>query len=97
MAHSDTTGGAPDTQELYDDCTQAETLLHKIATGLGQIGTAPDAVKAVSQMAQVVGKICDGLAHNMKAQPAEQPHTIGSATDAMMADHASATQPPAGP
>ena len=97
MAHSDDTGGAPDTEQLYNDCKQAETLLHKLATGLGQVGAGTDAVQAVSQMAEVVGKICNGLAKGMKASPAEPPHTVHSATESMMADHAARQAPPPGP
>lgn len=88
MANSEDTGGPPDTEQLYDLCETAAKSLEKIATGLGQIGADPAAVKAVSQMADVVQKICNGLAKGMKSEPAEQPHTIGSATDDMMADRA---------
>ena len=97
MAHSEETGGAPDTEQLYDKCKQAEKLLEQIATGLGQVGAGDDAVRTVSQIADVVGRICNGLAKGMKAEPAEPPHTVQSATDAMMADHAAAQQagPPA--
>lgn len=95
MAHSEDTGGAPDTEQLYDACHQAQALLEKIATGLGQAGAAPEAVKAVSQMADVVGKICNGLAKGMKSEPAEQPHTMDTAADEMMADRRAAAAPPA--
>lgn len=96
MAHSEDTGGAPDTEELYDKCKQAEKLLEQIATGLGQLGAAPEAVKAFSQMADVVEKVCNGLAKSMKEEPAEPAHTMDSAADEMMAERAAAReQPPA--
>lgn len=94
MAHSDDTGGAPDTEQLYDLCKQAEKLLERLATGLGQVGAGDDAVKAVSQMADVVERICNGLAKGMKEEPAEPSHTVGSATDAMMAERSAAAQQP---
>ncbi len=93
MAHSQDTGGAPDTEQLYDLCVEAEKKLEQIATGLGQIGAAPEAVEAVSKMADVVRKICAGLAKGMKEEPAEPSHTMASATDEMMAERAAA--PPA--
>lgn len=86
--------GAPDTEKLYRLCQQAEKDLEQIATGLGQIGAAPQAVKTFSQMAEVVRKVCTGLAQNLKHEPAPgqdgAPHTMQSATDAMMADHRAA-------
>lgn len=87
--------GAPDTSKLYALCQQAEKNLEQIATGLGQIGAAPQAVRTISQMADVLRKICSGLAQNLKHEPAPgqngAPHTMASATEAMMADHRAAT------
>lgn len=96
MAHSEDTGAAPDTEQLHDHAMEAEKALEQLATGLGQIGAAPEAVKAVSQMAEVVRKIGTGLAKGMKAEPAEPahtPHTMDSAADEMMAERNAA--PPA--
>ena len=88
--------GAPDTEKLYHLCQQAEKDLEQIATGLGQIGAAPEAVKTISQMADVVRKICTELARGMKHEPAPgqdgAPHTMDSATEAMMADRRAAAQ-----
>lgn len=81
---------APDTEELYNLCHEAEKILEQIATGLGQVGASSDAVHAFTQMAEVARRTCAGLAKGMKEQPAEPahtpPHTMASATDAMMAD-----------
>ena len=95
MANSADTGGAPDTEQLHDVSIQAEKLIEQLATGLGQIGAAPDAIQAVSQMAEILRKIATGLAKSMKAEPAEQPHTMDSATDEMMAERRAAAGPPA--
>jgi hypothetical protein len=92
MAHSEDTGGAPDTEQLYDLCKTTEKGLADIATGLGQIGAAPDAIKSVQQMGTIVGKICDGLAKSMKEEPAEPAHTMDSAADEMMAERRAAAQ-----
>ncbi len=95
MAHSDDTGGAPDTEQLYDLCVQTEKNLEQIATGLGQIGAAPDAVEGISKMAGVVRNLCTALAKSMKEEPAEPSHTMDSAADEMMQERAAAQQPPA--
>jgi hypothetical protein len=94
MAEIETTT-PPDVEELYDLCKDAEKLLEKVATGLGQVGAAPEAVEAVSKMADVVGKICNGLAKGMKEAPAEPAHTMDSAADEMMAERRASAGPPA--
>lgn len=80
----------PDTEQLYNLCVEAEKLLEQLSTGLGQVGAAPEAVHAVSSMADVVRKICSGLAKGMKESPPEPAHTMDSAAEEMMADHAAA-------
>lgn len=88
--------GGPDTEKLHAISVAAEKSLEQLATGLGQIGADPQAVKAVSQMADVLRKIATGLAKGMKQEPVPgqngAPHTMDSATEAMMADRRAAAQ-----
>lgn len=91
----DKPSGVPDTESAHDCAVRAEKALEQLATDLGQLGAEPQAVEAVSQMADVVRKIGTGLAKGMKEQPAEPAHTMDSAADAMMADRQAAAGPPA--
>lgn len=79
--------------KLHEAAMSAEKSLEQLATGLGQMGAEPDAVKALGQMADAVRKIAQGLA--APAAPEPRP-TIDSATDDMMADHHAARQAAAG-
>lgn len=78
--------------KLHSVAMAAEKNLEQLATGLGQVGASPDVVKAVTQCAEITRKIATGLAKGgvgggqQQAQAQPQQHTIGSATDAMMAD-----------
>lgn len=92
MAHSEDTGGAPDTEELYDTCHQAQQLLEKAATGLGQINADPQMVQAVGKMADILGKICDGLAKGLKEQAPEPAHTMDSAMAETMRERSAARE-----
>lgn len=80
----------PDTEQVHSLATEAEKCLGQLATGLGQIGADPQAVDAITKMADVIRQIASGLAKGMKQQPAAPAHTMDTATTAMMADHAAA-------
>lgn len=93
LSHNDTPEAAGG--KLHDVAMTAEKALEQLATGLGQAGADPRAVKAISQCADVTRRVAKALAQPsaqaVQPQPA-QPHTIDSATEAMMADRRAATQ-----
>ena len=90
------------TDKLYDLCVETEKNLERIATELGKLGADDGAVKAFTNMAEVVRRVCQGLAKNMQqeeppaeaeeAAPEGQPRTIDEAANRMMARREAAAQ-----
>lgn len=92
-------GKGPDPTKLHSYALSAEKNLEALATGLAQLGGDEQAVKAVAKMADVCRQLAAGmakLAHHTpppaqpeqpaQAQPAQQPQTMGTATDSMQQD-----------
>lgn len=96
MAHSEDTGGPPDTEELYDTCHQAQQLLEKASTAITGLGDQQTG-QALGKMADIVGKISDGLAKGMKEQAPEPAHTMDSAMAETMRERTNAQQAAAPP
>lgn len=83
---------------LLETAVNAEKNLEQLATGLAEAGADPQAVKAVSQMAEVVRKVIKALGRGQEntgdqeppaEQPSEneepqQPKTFDEATNSMM-------------
>lgn len=87
------------TEELYDHCVTANKELEQVATGLASIDE--NAAQGVSQMADVVHKICVGLAKSLKDEPPPAPEdqaaeherpTMDSAVRGMVAKHRAARE-----
>lgn len=85
----------PSAAKLHDSAVKAEKELEALATGLAQAGADPGAVKAVTQMADVVRKMVGMMAKQAQAeQPEAAKPTISSATDDMMAARPAAQPAP---
>jgi cobalamin biosynthesis protein CbiD len=83
---------AASTEQLHTHASEAEKHAEQLATGLAEIGAGDDAVKAVTQCAEVLRKVATGLAKGMKDEEPEPQPTMADAADRMMAARA---QPPA--
>lgn len=80
---------------LHEHAVQAEKHLEQLATGMADQQVDPSMTETVTKMADVARKIVSALGKGQEAtaddappedsEPGEQPHTIASATDAMMA------------
>lgn len=82
---------AASTEQLHTHAIEAEKHAEQLATGLGEMGADPGAVKAVSQCADLLRKISVALAKGMKEEqpsepePANEPQTMDQALDQHMA------------
>lgn len=84
----------PAASKLHDLALGAEKNLEALATGLAQNHADPGAVKAVSQMADVMRKILSAMGKQAQAEqpPAPRP-TMDDAMNQTMDAHRAAQQP----
>ena len=76
-------------EKLHGCAVEAEKNLEELATGLAQAGAPEAATKAVTRIADAVRDIVKSLAGAAQAAPApeqEQPETMDTAADGMMAE-----------
>ncbi len=76
-------------EKLHGYAVAAEKNLEQLATGLASAGAPDNVTKTVTQMADGARKLVTALPGAAQAAPspeqAQQPETIDSATDSMMA------------
>jgi hypothetical protein len=60
-------------EDLHGIAAEAEKCLEKLATGLSEAGAAPDAVKTVSDMADVVHQVVKALGEGQEQTGDDEP------------------------
>lgn len=75
-------------EKLHGYAVAAEKNLEQLATGLAQAGAPENVTKTVTQLADASRKLVTALAGAAQAAPApeQQPETMDTATDSMMAE-----------